>query len=356
MDLVLCHTTADFDTLGAAVGVTVLYPGARIVLAGGCHPTVQGFLGLHRDEYPLVDRRAVHWDEVNSLAVVDTQALDRLGAIAPEVRAVAERGGTVRVYDHHGGPLSLPATEVWVEAVGATTTLIVEQLRAQGATLTISQATVMALGIHVDTGSLTFASATARDAAALTWLMEQGASQAAISEFVDPSLSPQLQTLLETAIAQVQRETHGGQTLGWVLLEIPAHIPGLSGLAERLITVVDVDSLLVGAWYPWRTDIYKLVMIGRARGRMAAAGDRPGVDFAEVFQAFGGGGHPATGDVEALRVADARAPGDQQVEREREPDEREGPGLQAHAPPAASRSMASSSAWWRRSRRRMASA
>jgi nanoRNase/pAp phosphatase (c-di-AMP/oligoRNAs hydrolase) len=35
MDLVLCHTTADFDTLGAAVGLTRLLPGARIVLTGG---------------------------------------------------------------------------------------------------------------------------------------------------------------------------------------------------------------------------------------------------------------------------------------------------------------------------------
>ena len=38
MDLVLCHTTADFDTLGAAVGVTLLNPAARIVLGGRLSP------------------------------------------------------------------------------------------------------------------------------------------------------------------------------------------------------------------------------------------------------------------------------------------------------------------------------
>ena len=64
MNLVLCHTTADFDTLGAAVGVTRLHPGTRIVLAGGCHPTVQNFLALHRDEYQLIERRAVNIDAV----------------------------------------------------------------------------------------------------------------------------------------------------------------------------------------------------------------------------------------------------------------------------------------------------
>ncbi|HEY9616695.1 MAG TPA: hypothetical protein V6C64_07640, partial [Microcoleaceae cyanobacterium] len=59
MDLILCHTTADFDTLGAAIGLTRLQPGARIVLAGGAHPAVRDFLALHRDEYALFERRSV---------------------------------------------------------------------------------------------------------------------------------------------------------------------------------------------------------------------------------------------------------------------------------------------------------
>jgi tRNA nucleotidyltransferase (CCA-adding enzyme) len=44
MHLILCHTTADFDALGAAVGLTKLCPGSKIVLTGGCHPAVKDFL------------------------------------------------------------------------------------------------------------------------------------------------------------------------------------------------------------------------------------------------------------------------------------------------------------------------
>ena len=72
----------------------------------------------------------------------------------------------------------------------------------------------MALGIHVDTGSLTFTSSTVRDAAALAWVMGQGASQSAIAEFVEPNLSLTLQELSETAIAHLQREQQPGHTLG----------------------------------------------------------------------------------------------------------------------------------------------
>jgi tRNA nucleotidyltransferase (CCA-adding enzyme) len=293
MDLVLCHTTADFDTLGAAVGITLLYPAARIVLAGGCHPTVQAFLALHRDEYPLIERRAVDLDAVEAIAVVDTQSLERLGPVGPWVTTVAERGGEVRVYDHHAGSdRSFPATSLVVDEVGAATTLIVEELQARGLALNTSQATVMALGIHVDTGSLTFTSSTVRDAAALAWVMGQGASQSAIAEFVEPNLSPTLQALSETAIAQLQREQQPGHTLGWVLLETAEHVPGLSGLAERLLTFLDLDSLLFGAWFPAKENRQKLVLIGRTRGRVAATGDRPGIDFNGLLSRLGGGGHP----------------------------------------------------------------
>lgn len=298
MDLVLCHTTADFDTLGAAVGVALLHPGARIVLAGGCHPTVQQFLALHRDEYPLIERRAVDLDQVGAIAVVDAQALERLGPVADWVTTIAQRDGQVVVYDHHhSSDSNLPATETITEPVGAATTIVAEQLQARSVKLNTPQATVMALGIHVDTGSLTFTSSTARDAAALAWLMAQGASQSAIAEFVEPNLSPRLQALSETAIAHFQREHQPGHALGWVLLKTEQHVPGLSGLAERLITFMDVDSLLFGAWFLAKEDTKKLVLIGRARGRTAAKGDRRGIDFNELFSPLGGGGHPTAASV-----------------------------------------------------------
>lgn len=297
VDLVLCHTTADFDTLGAAIGLTCLYPGARVVIAGGYHPTVQAFLALHRDEYPLVERRAVDIHGIQSLAVVDTQVLERLGILAEWVVEVAARGGDVVVYDHHNQVKgNIPATTIYLEEVGAATTMVVEQLKDHSIALTTSEATVMALGIHVDTGSLTFASATPRDARALAWLMEQGASQNTITEFVAPSLSPLLQDLLEVAISRLQRKICRGHTLGWVLLETPHHVPGLSGVADHLISLMNVDSLVLAARYSLKAS-KKLVLIGRARGRTVAREERPGVNFHKIFTPLGGGGHATAASV-----------------------------------------------------------
>jgi tRNA nucleotidyltransferase (CCA-adding enzyme) len=199
MDLILCHTTADFDALGAAVGLTRLLPGSKIVLTGGAHPPVRDFLALHRDEYQLIERRSVNPKKIRSLTVVDTQYRDRLGKAAewldlPHLKEII-------VYDHHLGQHGdIPATKLHIAPVGATTTLIVEELQKQQISLSTAQATAMALGIHVDTGSLLYDHTTPRDALALAWLMQQGASLSVVAEYVEPGLSPQLQQLLSEAL------------------------------------------------------------------------------------------------------------------------------------------------------------
>ena len=318
MDLVLCHTTADFDALGAAVGLCVLRPGSRIVLTGGCHPTVRDFLALHRDEYPLIERRSVNPQQIRSISIVDASQRDRLGKAAewldlPQVSEIA-------VFDHHLEAHSdIPATVTQIEAVGSSTTLIVEKLREKlknqpensdtPSGLLASEATVMALGIHVDTGSLTFEGATARDATALAWLMEQGASLRVIAEYVEPGLSPQLQDLLREALKNLRSEILHGYSVAWVLLSTEAYVPGLSSLASRLLDLTETDALLLGNVYkfgekdnnrniePESPVSNRLTIIGRSRIE--------GTNLSELFKPFGGGGHAraaslATRDVDAL--------------------------------------------------------
>ena len=295
MHIILCHTTADFDTVGAAVALSRLKPGSRIILTGGAHPAVRDFLALHRDEYPLLERRSVNPTEISSIAVVDTQHRDRLGKAAEWLDLPVP----IHVWDHHLNTESdIPATDTSIEAVGATTTLIVEKLLSPPflrgvrggsqdrpeAELTPAEATVMALGIHVDTGSLTFDHSTPRDARALAWLMEQGASYGAIAEYVEPGLSPQLQELLVVALEEIETEIISGYAVSWVWLETTAYVPGLSGFASRLLELTESDALILGNCYAMRrSGGDRLTIIGRSRIN--------GTNLNELFQSFGGGGH-----------------------------------------------------------------
>ncbi|BAY77126.1 polynucleotide adenylyltransferase region [Nostoc linckia NIES-25] len=297
MDLILCHTTADFDALGAAVGLTRLLPGSKIVLTGGSHPPVRDFLALHRDEYPLIERRSVNPEKIRLLTVVDTQKRDRLGKAAEwlDLPNVSE----IILYDHHLGQESdIPATRSHISSVGATTTLIVEQLQQQQISLTAAEATVMALGIHVDTGSLTFDQSTPRDALALAWLMQQGASLSVISTYRDPGLSLQLQQLLTKALENLEYLCLRGYTVGWVTLKTDNFVPGLSSLASELVELTEIDAILLANEYPLGDGDSRLTIIGRSQ--------IPKTNLNLLFQLYGGGGHSQAASLN-LRGVDSQA-------------------------------------------------
>ncbi|MBF2017997.1 MAG: CBS domain-containing protein [Rivularia sp. T60_A2020_040] len=287
MNLILCHTTADFDTLGAAVGLTRLIDGSKIVLPGGCHPTVKDFLALHRDEYPFIERRAVITADIRCLAVVDTQQRQRLGKAAqwfdlPNIEKVI-------VYDHHlEQTLNIPATESHIYPVGAVTTLVVQHLQKKQISLTPTEATVMALGIHVDTGSLTYDLTTPEDALALAWLMQQGASLSVISNYIEPGLSPHLQQLLKVALEDIKTEQIRGYQVGWLILKTEDFVAGLSRLASELLDLTEIDALLLAHEYQ-KKGSNGLSIIGRSQ--------IPQTNLNHIFAPLGGGGHTKAASV-----------------------------------------------------------
>ena len=296
MDIILCHTTADFDALGAAVGLTCLKPGSKIVLTGGAHPPVRDFLALHRDEYSFIERRSVNPEKIRSLMVVDTKKRDRLGKAAawldlPHIQEII-------VYDHHLTQDSdIPSTKSYIDKVGATTTLMVEELQKQHISINAAQATAMALGIHVDTGSLTYDQSTPRDALALAWLMQQGASLSIISTYRDPGLSPQLQKLLSQCLENLEYICFRGYTIGRVTLKTDNFVPGLSALASEVVELTEINALLLAHEYLFEDGEVRLTVIGRSQITHT--------NLNLLFQPFDGGGHSQAASLN-MRTTDSR--------------------------------------------------
>jgi tRNA nucleotidyltransferase (CCA-adding enzyme) len=242
---------------------------------------VQEFLALYRDEFPLIELRSVDPRQVQRWILVDCYDPDRLGKAAAWLSVP---GAKIEIFDHH-----LPATpleELWpqqqvsahIEAVGSTCTLLVERLQGAGIRLSPFERLALALGLHMDTGSLTFPETTARDAAALTWLMRQGVNLVVLRRFLGDGLTPPMQELLSQGLAQMQVEAVGEYRLGTWLLELPEFVPGLAGLVMRLMELTGVDVLLLVARQGER-----LSLIGRARQEFAQLG--------RVMARYGGGGH-----------------------------------------------------------------
>ena len=287
MDIILCHQTVDFDALGSAIGLSRLKPGAKIVLTGGAHPTVKNFLALYRDEFDFVEMRSITPETITTIYIVDTQKSDRLGAAAQWLSLPTVK--RIEIFDHHvDGASDIAVTEIHTETVGAITTYIVELLQSQNITLTPFEATAMALGIHVDTGSLTFDQTTPRDAKAIAWLMEQSANLAIVSEYNEPGLSNQLQELFKQALDSLQRTSVQGYSVASILLQTEQYVSGLAALASRLIELTESDVILLGHQYP-KSKQYKLVAIGRSR--LAET------NLNQLFTPYGGGGHAQAASV-----------------------------------------------------------
>jgi tRNA nucleotidyltransferase (CCA-adding enzyme) len=278
----------------------LLKVGSRIVLTGGAHPTVREFLALHRDEFALIEIRSVNPAHLRSLIIVDNQWRERLGKASQWLDLGHLQA--IELYDHHlDSETDINASSVHLEAVGATTTLVVEALQKANLKPNSIEATVMALGIHVDTGSLTFAGSTSRDAYALAWLMTCGANLKTIAEYCQPTFSPRLQELFSLAWENLEIKTVYSYKIAQVLLTTEDFIPGLSSLAERLLELSDSDALLFGHSYSKGEEDnprQRLTVIGRSR--------IDGVNLYQLFSPYNGGGHAQAASVSFRDVQPAQ--------------------------------------------------
>ena len=153
VDVIVSHTNTDFDALGAMLAARRLYPGAAIALSGSLNRNVREFYRLHADDLELVEAGRLDPEAIRRLIVVETVHRERLGELEqvardPEVEVV--------VFDHHTGeaPDWVKPENLVLSEDGALTTTMVGILAEREIGVTPLEATVFALGIHVDRGSL----------------------------------------------------------------------------------------------------------------------------------------------------------------------------------------------------------
>jgi len=274
MQIIVPHINSDLDAIGAAIGAQVLYPQARIVLPGSANPMAAEFLSLHRYNLRVYTPKEIDLSRVQRAIVVDTADAARLGAL----RSIVS-DAELHLYDHHPPEEHDLQGEVEVRAqVGATCTLIAELIEEAGAPITPFQATALLVGIYADTGSLSLLGTTDRDARAAAFLLEKGASLQAATRFMEVSLSPAQQTLLQQLQGQARWVNVHGARIRLLAAEVPDYVGGLNLVIHRLMELEPVPALFAVVRMGDR-----VYLVGRA--------SVPWVDAARVLGAFGGGGH-----------------------------------------------------------------
>ena len=272
VEVILGHSNTDFDALGSMLACRRLYPGALVGLSGSLNRNVRDFVGLHADELELREASRLDFERVTRLILVEAEDLSRLG----ELERLARRPGLdVVFFDHHPGEDSRGVVR---SRDGALTTTLVGILAEREIAVTSLEATVFALGIHEDTGSLTFASTTERDIEALAWCLRHGARQEAIAQYLHAPLADGERELLDALLAAGETVRAGGIDVLLSALTWPVYVEGVSTLAEKLVDLT--DSLAVVCLVEMER---RVVCVVRSR--------TPELDASAVARALGGGGH-----------------------------------------------------------------
>jgi tRNA nucleotidyltransferase (CCA-adding enzyme) len=281
MDLITTHLNADFDGLASMVAARKLYPDATLVLSGGAEETVRSFLAVH--DLSLTRLKDLDVTPVTRLILVDTQEAERLG---PLKDLCTNPHIAVHVYDHHPGveperSESLPPyhAELYVvEPVGATVTLLVERLRARQVPLTPFEATVLALGLYEETGSMAYATTTPRDLEAAAYVLHAGADLNMVSDVLRRPLDPEQVALLNTLLQTREAYYLDGRKVLLASSTSDHYRGDLAEAVQKLAEMEGVDAVVVAIAMDDRVEL-----IGRSR---SAA-----IDVGELARAFGGGGH-----------------------------------------------------------------
>ncbi len=139
---------------------------------------------------------------------------------------------------------------------------------------------MFALGIHEDTGSLGFSTATVRDAEALAFCMRQGASQTLIERYLHNPLTQQQRELLRHVLDTVESLSVAGLEVLIGAVKETEYVEGVSVVAHKVVDLTNCDAFFL------LVEMEKRVFV-TARGRGGL------LDVAAVLRPLGGGGHVA---------------------------------------------------------------
>ena len=283
MQIVTTHKNTDFDALASVIAATILYPEAIAVLPKVVNPNVKAFLSLHKDLLKIQTVKDIELSDVRRLIVVDTNAWKRLDRM-DKLREMEKL--EIHLWDHHTDNGDIVASRKCQEAMGATVTLLIRELKKERKLLTPIQATLLLAGIYEDTGNLTFPSVRAEDAYAAGFLLDRRADLKVLSSFLRPAYGEMQKNILFEMLQSAKRSKLSGYTVSINFCPVKGHVGNLSIVVQMYRDILNVDAAF-GIFFDQEKD--RCMIIGRS--------NTEGLDMGEIMRAMGGGGHPGAGSV-----------------------------------------------------------
>ena len=290
MEVITSHTNADFDSLASMLAAKRLYPEAIPVFSGAQERNVRNFFSkTPEDAFGIAKIKNIELDKVTRLILVDVKTPERLGRFS---EIISRPDLKIHIYDHHPHTDKDIHGEVEVlEIVGATTTIFMEKLIEKKIDITPQDATLFALGIYEETGSLTFPSTTPRDLKAAAYLLSKGADLNLVSDYIIKELDAEQIEILNDLLHSAKEYYFHGIKAIIAIASTEKYVGELALIAHKLRDMENINALFVLVRMEDRIHIV-------ARSRM------PNVDVGKILKELGGGGHStaASGTIKDLTI------------------------------------------------------
>ena len=276
MEVIVSHQSTDFDSLASMVAAKKIYKDALLVFTGAMERNVKKFISIYGDLIEITPLKKIKIEEITKLIIVDTRIKRRLGTLG---NVLKKRDLEIHIYDHH------PATSDdikgdlnAIEEVGATTTILLKKIKEMNLEISPIEATLFALGIYEDTGSLTFSTTTSDDINSVSYLFEKGIKLKVVANFMNIGLSLSQKKLLNQLLLSSKEIFCKGIRINIAKAEIKNYIEGLALLTHRLIEIENSD-----VFFTVVKMLDRAYIVGRSRTNS--------VDVDEILKELGGGGH-----------------------------------------------------------------
>lgn len=277
MEIITTHLEADFDGLASMVAARKLYPDAKLVLPGGAQSRERAYLAQH--PVPLIPVTDLAPAEITRLILVDTDHQDRLG---PLEKVLKNQSVSIHIWDHHpiepSNPLANRAELMKLEPVGATITLLCEELQARSLAWTPEEATLFAIALYEETGHFTYLHTTPRDLRVAARLIETGADLTTVTDVIQRKWTEPQVALFNALLQSTQLFTLGRRRIALASLTWTDYVADLAPVIQQLGQLHGADAVIGLVAMEG-----KVQFIGRSR--------HADMDMNRIAQTFGGAGH-----------------------------------------------------------------
>ena len=271
MQVILTHEQADFDAIASMLGAYLLQKDAYVVLPNVLNRNVESFIHLYGADLPFIRSDELPNQPISSITLVDTQSMITLKGMKKDT--------SVFVIDHHKKRDDFP--ENWqfmsVNTIACTTHFI-ESLQENNGHLSMTQATLLLLGIYEDSGSLSYTHTTPRDVSAVVYLLENGASLKIAGNFLNPPLSPGQHEVFEDLLSRLETFNIQNCKILVSAAEALQLEDEVSSIAHKIVDLLDPDALFI--------------FVHTKEGiRLVARSITDQINVAEIARQYYGGGH-----------------------------------------------------------------